>query len=707
MSARETYRADVDGLRALAVLLVIAYHAKLSGIAHGGFVGVDVFYVISGFLITRLLSTEMIATGTISFGSFYARRVRRLVPAFSAVIVATVALWAIFLKGVPAETARLVESVRYSAFGLANIYFKNNSGGYFDGASDEMPLLHFWSLGVEEQFYLVWPILLLLTQVDLLFLSQTDFGRRRNKLENYGDRLTLLLLAAVAASLLCSNVLLNRRENSAAFYWMPARAWELALGGLLFSTSARFTAFLERRGGFFRKIASEGAATLGIFLIVFAGCIFADETRNPVVNAVFATLGAALVIFAGSTANRPAWPNRVLSWRPIVHIGLISYGWYLWHWPLLALAKVWNYGEVPSLAVRATAILASGLLAELSLRYLETPFRKGMKWLPTRRVIAFGLAAAASVVVLAGAVGALENHFQSQRWLAFQKLIDERSPVVASCGDKISDVGSEGCSVSFSPPGTRSASTIAVWGNSHAFAIFPMVEEYAREKRLTAALYSKPGPIPSIVYPENFSTGAVYGGRTEDFRAYTDAVIGDLRRRIEEHPGTRISVLLASRWMGALGIPYMSGETTSLYLDSARSHSGSLAIIRDGLRMTLRKLSDIGVSRVLILLPYPEFSHTSPRCFARNPRVCATVTRRMEDYRAEVVAAIREGMRGFTFAKTIDPLQSLCTGGTCPQFMPLNGAEIPVVYDHDHPTAVAARFLAARLRNELGWLTTN
>ena len=221
MISEKNYRPDIDGLRAVAVLLVIAYHAHIPGFS-GGFVGVDVFFVISGFLITRMLSDEIIETGTVRLGNFYAKRIRRLFPAAAFVLIGCILLWALFLTGVKSDTLAFIKSIKYSVAGLANLYFYQNTGGYFDNASDEMPLLHMWSLAVEEQFYLLWPFLLLLVP-------------RKSKNHLVRRNLIILLIICVAISFVASAYFVHADENfrSIAFYSMPLRAWELGIGGLL------------------------------------------------------------------------------------------------------------------------------------------------------------------------------------------------------------------------------------------------------------------------------------------------------------------------------------------------------------------------------------------------------------------------------------------------------------------------------------------
>jgi peptidoglycan/LPS O-acetylase OafA/YrhL len=210
------YREDIDGLRALAITSVIFYHANFS-VFSGGFVGVDVFFVISGFLITRLLASEILASGTLSFSRFYGRRMKRLLPPLVVVLVATLLLWEFFVPGVRDEIGKLSASARYSVFGLGNIYFLKNTDGYFDGNANEKPLLHLWSLGVEEQFYFVWPW--------VIFLAY----RIKQQLKH----VLLLAILIWILSFVGAHQYLSLGKKSEAFYLPGLRAWELMTGAIV------------------------------------------------------------------------------------------------------------------------------------------------------------------------------------------------------------------------------------------------------------------------------------------------------------------------------------------------------------------------------------------------------------------------------------------------------------------------------------------
>lgn len=343
------YLPAIDGLRAIAVLAVVAYHAGLP--VPAGFVGVDVFFVISGYLITALLAREQDATGRIDMLAFYARRVRRILPALVVVVAATVAASAVLLPD--ASLARVMRSAA-SALGVtANIHFQNATGGYFDQDSDLMPLLHTWSLSVEEQFYFIWPLLLVL------------IVRRR---------WLLVVLAALSLGLAQWGL---QVDPEAAFFQMPARFWELAVGGLIALAPQR---------------PLRGVATVG--LVTLAIAIAYPMPAFPGAGALPAVLGAGLVVHAVHSGRSV----RALELAPVRFVGLISYSLYLWHWPLLSLYRA-THLEAPGVAVSLVLCAAAGVLAWLSYRFIETPARRGFRTLSARRVVGAGVTACLALIL--------------------------------------------------------------------------------------------------------------------------------------------------------------------------------------------------------------------------------------------------------------------------------------------------------------------
>ena len=344
------YRPDIDGLRGLAVGLVVAYHA-FPKFRTGGFVGVDVFFVISGYLITLLVMSGL-HTGTFNLIEFYRRRVRRIVPALLVVVTACCIFgWLLLL---PSELRSFGRSVKWCALFLANLFFAQ-TGGYFDPVAESNPLLHLWSLGVEEQFYLVWPVLLILA---------TKRG------------VTMRVLGAVIAASLGLSIWSAWNGPTPHFYNPASRAWELAVGGLLAAWqlgTARRPAAGDPSSRPPRWLGAQAISLLGLALIVVGGVCWTVDKRVPGIWSVIPTAGAALLIAAGphTTANR--W---FLASRPMTFIGRISYPLYLWHWPLFSFTRT-VLGHPAQPAMAAGEIVIALAAAYATYRWVEVPIRYG------------------------------------------------------------------------------------------------------------------------------------------------------------------------------------------------------------------------------------------------------------------------------------------------------------------------------------------
>lgn len=388
------YRADIDGLRAVAVISVVLYHINES-LVPGGFTGVDIFFVISGYLITRNIWGD-IARGHFSLVDFYVRRVRRIAPAYLVVLAATLVAGAALL--LPDDMVRLARSALWSTVSLSNVYFwKHLDTGYFAEAAGEEPLLHLWSLGVEEQFYFVWPALLLVAAL---------LPKRRK-------------VALAAAGLACVLSFWNAQATQLAaqkwaYYMLPARGGELMIGALL---------AIGLRGGE-RSVESDArmhwlAEALGVcgFALAAYGLFGLDDhSAFPGLNALFPCLGAAMLIFAGGAGSRVV--RAVLTPAPMVYIGLISYSLYLWHWPVLAFLRYF-FGDI-NFVHGAFAAAFMVVAAVLSYRYVETPARQWRVG-PRRQVLALyavpsGLVACIAVtLVVSGGLPGWINGAQDHR----------------------------------------------------------------------------------------------------------------------------------------------------------------------------------------------------------------------------------------------------------------------------------------------------
>jgi peptidoglycan/LPS O-acetylase OafA/YrhL len=382
-SVRAGFRPDIEGLRAVAVAAVVLFHADVPGVG-GGFVGVDVFFVISGFLITGLLWREAHSTGTVGLRRFYGARARRLLPTSATVGIVTMIGAALLLPSLQVRAA--VGDGIASALYVGNYRFVLRGVDYFANHVPASPFQHYWSLGVEEQFYLVWPALIIATAWLIRLV------RRRTKAEaTSSQRPYVVVLTLVAAASFVLSFGATYVAPAAAFFSLPTRAWQLAVGGLVALTA-----------GWWSRLPARPAAITGwagLALILWACAGLNATTLYPGIAALLPTVGGMLVIGAGC-ATPVEGCGRVLAVSPMRAIGRISYSWYLWHWPVLLLAPA-LLGHPLGLAARVTAAVISGGLAVLTLRFIENPLRFApvVRRSPGRSLALGGAATAVAVCV--------------------------------------------------------------------------------------------------------------------------------------------------------------------------------------------------------------------------------------------------------------------------------------------------------------------
>jgi peptidoglycan/LPS O-acetylase OafA/YrhL len=445
LARSKKYRADIDGLRAIAVLPVVFYHANIGGFS-GGYVGVDVFYVISGYLITSLIAKDA-EIGKFSFMSFYERRIRRIFPALFGVMLFCAAVAAVLLT--PADFAAFGKSMVAMTFFASNVLFKREgSGGYFGDASQRQVLLHTWSLSVEEQFYLFFPALLLL-------------------LMRWTKQWTAKVIFAITIVSFTISIWAVQHHPVAAFYIFIPRAWELLIGALL---ALRFVPPLQRR--FLRELAG----VCGLALIGWAVFSFTDLTAFPGVYALLPCLGAWLIIYAGESG--PSYVKSVLSFAPLVFIGVISYSLYLWHWPLIMFSRYFAAGSLSGTA-KWLIVACSVVVAFISFEFIEAPFRGGDSPLNRRQIFLFG----ASVSSVSAAIGlaVFLSHGMPWRYTpATRQLITENQAQTGDYDDVCGNWRKQIHNVSdidFCTFGPASSKKIMFWGDSHVQQLYPVVKE--------------------------------------------------------------------------------------------------------------------------------------------------------------------------------------------------------------------------------------
>jgi peptidoglycan/LPS O-acetylase OafA/YrhL len=356
------YRADIDGLRAVAIVAIVLYHADVSSLP-GGFIGVDVFFVISGYLITKLLAGEFETTGTVAFTAFYARRVRRLLPALGLTVIGTLAAVCILLSPIEAETA--AKTAMATALYVSNFYFIDQAADYFSPNSQHDPLLHTWSLGVEEQFYILWPL--------FLVVAYRLGGKRA-------------FIAFCAVTVVSSFAAWLTVSATSAFYSSPTRAWELGIGALCSFVSLRSSVLINTLIGVAGLAAIAGSSALA--------------NANDRLAMVVPTLGTAAILVSGGGSGSLA--SRLLAVWPLRRVGRISYGWYLWHWPVLVIVQQSLEVWLP-ISTRLWCVSVSFALAVLSYVLVERPIRFSQSVLH-RPSFSMAIAAAIAVALIAGSV---------------------------------------------------------------------------------------------------------------------------------------------------------------------------------------------------------------------------------------------------------------------------------------------------------------
>ena len=399
-----TYRADIDGLRTLAVLLVIFFHANVSWL-QGGYIGVDVFFVISGFLITKSINTEMLEH-RFSYKAFYLRRIRRIIPVlvFIVAIIAIPGYLFLFANHYEAYSRAALHTI----LSTNNFYLWSNSANYFSESSEFQPLLHTWSLSVEEQFYIIWPPI-------LLFLHK-----------KFKSKIRLIIVSALVILGLALSIYLTKTNLNLAYFLLPARMFELLIGATL--------------GLFWNKLPNLNPllnhllSILGTALIIIPALLLDKNSFFPGYQALWPCIGAALVIYTGKT-NTKAFFNNILQYKPFAFIGKLSYSMYLWHWPIFVFIIYLGY-SLEGL-IRLYALLLTLILSYLSWFFIEQPFRFNFKFNFTKTLGYIMLPALAIIGIIYGVID-VKNGFPDRftQLSEFDKKTNFPSKVRKACFNK-------------------------------------------------------------------------------------------------------------------------------------------------------------------------------------------------------------------------------------------------------------------------------
>jgi len=561
------YRSEIDGLRAIAVAVVVLYHAKFG--FTGGYVGVDVFFVISGFLITSLIRKDL-AAGQFTLTGFWERRVRRILPALAMNVALVLAAGLYFL--LPDDLEQLAESSAAVSLLISNFYFWADVD-YFAGPAELKPLLHTWSLAVEEQFYLGFPLLLLICS-------------------RFRQTATVLLLSMIALGSFGLNVWGSHANPSATFFLLPTRIWELLLGALL--------VFLPRpkSSPTIRRLLSW----IGLLGIVFASIWYDDTTRFPGVAGLLPCLGAAVIIYAES--NQPTSVGKLLSKRPLVTIGRFSYSLYLWHWPILALMR-YEISENLSQAHRMLAVGLSLIAGYVSWRFVETPFRQRSTDANAGRKRVLATALGTSMLLLGSSLfimraDGLPSRFSDEVLrVAEGNELPQPAPVrqfEQMHGGEVVTLGAlnrQGQPADF-----------LLWGDSHALVISPLIDDLANEYTFIGHAAAKITATPLL--------GTWRPSSDRSSIEWNQAMLDLVKARQVKN------VFLVSRWaVNIEGRP--NGNMETLIVDdesTGTSSEESKSALRRGLKKTLAELSRAGAT-VWIMKQIPLQKENPVRVLSR------------------------------------------------------------------------------------------
>ena len=647
MTRSTSFRPDIQGLRGLAVLLVVVFHAWPQ-LLPGGYVGVDVFFVISGYLITGLLLRELDGTGRIAFLDFYARRIRRLLPAAALVIAGTVLVTALLRP--PLHADDLAHSAIAAATYVSNLWFAAQAVDYLQQGLHTDPLLHTWSLGVEEQFYIVWPA--------LLAASAALAGGRGSR------RAIGIAVIGVSALSLAGSLILTPLLASWAFFGLPTRAWELGLGALVALAGGR----AESWGAGTRRVVVGS----GLLCILIAAVFFSSRTSFPGYAALLPAGGSFLVILAGA-GDGDEQRHGLLRWAALQRIGDLSYSLYLWHWPVLILAAEAWPERAPNL-VAAAGVLGSLALAALTYRFVENPVREhaGLRARPTLTVLAGLLLVGATVgIALAsrhvaggtfgvGAAGKAEQAARDR-----PRLYDDR------CFASALEIEPPECL--YGVAGARH--TVALVGDSHAAQWFPALERLAEKNRWRLVVFVKAACPLAAVEPFDRKLNRPYFECTQ----WRDKVMARLAE-------LRPTVLI--------------GSHSSFYEPFVTRDGPAIAQWQRSLEESLLRIRTVAGHVVLIRdTPRPGF-HV-PGCLARaqmrrtDPAgACIYWLHEAvlpDAHETERTAALRTG------ASIVDLNAEICSEKTCP----VERGGLVLFHDGEHLSAGFARSLAESLWNSL------
>ncbi|HZX77217.1 acyltransferase family protein [Lysobacter sp.] len=594
------FRADIEGLRGVAILLVVLAHAGVPGL-QGGFIGVDVFFVISGYLITGQLLSELRTRDQIDYWAFFERRVRRLVPALLLMLAVVVPMAALLLP--PSVFSDQLSAARWAALWVSNIYFAVADYGYFDHDATSNLFLHTWSLGVEEQFYLLWPAVMAIA-----------WKKGFRSWPFYAG-------LSACGYLLC--VAVSRWDAMAAYYLMPTRLWQLAAG------AAAYVATTSRAN------ISRGAGMIGTALVVVSLLLIDESSPYPGMIALLPTLGAVLLVVGGGG-------NRWLATPPLRFLGKVSYSWYLWHWPFLAILPAMAFGE-PTRPQRLALVLVSLLVAWGSCILVEQPLRRRRSITPRLAVVAGVLGALAVTAGLQWSIGV--SHLAEQD-LAKQESFESRIKARITVPDIYSTPGCDQWYHSSDVVPCRIGTdggvngTMVVLADSVGAQWLPALEPLARNRGLDLVVMTKSACLIANV-PFVYERIKRRYVECEQWRARAIEVIGKIRPKVLVIGSSGAYPIVATQW-------------------------------RDGTAAVLGSLASPEME-LLVLAPTPILPFSAPNCIATRGRErrdgfldapdCAAPLKEVEH--TDVISALKSATTGVERAHFVDLNDLVCPQGAC------------------------------------------
>ena len=686
----QQFRPDVEGLRAVAIVLVVLYHVN-AGLAPGGYVGVDVFFVISGFLITGQLVRELRTAGRISFLAFYARRARRILPAAMLTVIVTAVASALLLNPLAARRA-LSGGLSAIYFG-ANVHFAARGADYFNAGLSPSPIQHFWSLAVEEQFYIVWPLLLFVSSLAWL-------GVRRRSTREQAQRSVIgavtVVLAILAALSLMASIRQTATSPSWAYFSIVTRAWELAVGAMV-ALALPLAARLDRR-------LAIPLSWVGLSCIALAAALFSDTTSYPGDSALLPVLGAAAVICGGSAlASRRFGAEALLRTPPFQRVGAWSYSWYLWHWPALVLAPAVLGHSLSEIQALAAAVL-SLVIAVMSFVLLERPIRR-IQIVVRRPALGLGAggvlaAIAIAIVVLSGSlVGPLAStaaapasltaqHKSASSSLRADLIAGARTinvpsnlrPPLTAMASALPRIIADGCELGFGRDqikpciyGDRgSHTTVVLFGDSHAGHWFDALNWISNRRHWRLVVMTKEGCTPAEV----------------TFRDDPNSLCARWKEKAKAriarlHPA--LVIVSWARWMEPLAS------------QKAGVPTGYGGPWQDGAAATFQFLRR-SVKQVIFISDTPYLPQSAPDCVAGHLSDVRPCTTKRSD--ATVLPAIKAAelrIAKHEQINSIDPTSWFCAPRVCPVIV----SNILIYHDKSHMTTEWSRFIAPVLDNAI------